>query len=41
MVRPTNNISFSNALKFLNEFRYKKKKLGQKMNELFLKYVIL
>ena len=25
MVKPTNNISFTNALKFLNEFRYKKK----------------
>ena len=37
MVRPTNNISFSNALKFLNEFRYKKKGGWSKNERTFFK----
>ena len=41
MSKPVNNISFADALKFLNEFRYKKKKKGQKMKKLTSKYVTL
>ena len=37
MVRPTNNISFTNALKFLNEFRYKKKGGWSKNERTFFK----
>ncbi len=37
MVKPTNNISFTNALKFLNEFRYKKKGGWSKNERTFFK----
>ena len=37
MVRPTNNISFTDALKFLNEFRYKKKGGWSKNERTFFK----
>ena len=37
MRKPVNNISFSEALKFLNEFRYKKKKNWSKNERTFFK----
>ena len=37
MIKTVNNISFSDALKFLNEFRYKKKKEWSKNERTFFK----
>ena len=37
MTKPENNISFADALKFLNEFRYKKKKEWSKSERTFFK----